>query len=112
MHILGGEKMGLFDFLEKKYSGWALEADGEEQGGFTVKDIENHLDRIGRGEEEFIIITPSSPLKTGRIGRVCNFVQTCRDKNFGYFHLEIGTARAGQEDEVLIYGKEDLQERN
>ena len=65
--------MGLFDFLEKKYSGWALEADGEEQGGFTVKDIENHLDRIGRGEEEFIIITPSSPLKTGRIGRVCSF---------------------------------------
>ena len=98
--------MGLFDFLEKKYSGWALEADGEEQGGFTVKDIENHLDRIGRGEEEFIIITPPSPLKTGRIGRVCSFVQTCQDKNLGYFHLEIGTVRAGQKDEVLIYGKD------
>ena len=98
--------MGLFDFLEKKYSGWALEADGEEQGGFTIKDIENHLDRIGRGEEEFIILTPSSPLKTGRTGRVCSFVQTCQDKNLGYFHLEIGTVRAGQEDEVLIYGKD------
>ena len=98
--------MGLFDFLEKKYSGWALEADGEEQGGFTIKDIENHFDRIGRGEEEFIILTPSSPLKTQRIGWVCSFVQTCQDKNLGYFHLEIGTARAGQEDEILIYGKD------
>ena len=100
--------MGLFNFLEKKYSGWALEADGEEQGEFTIKDIENHLNRIGRGEEEFIILTPSLPLKTSRIGRVCNFVQTCQDKNLDYFHLEIGTARAGQEDEILIYGKDGL----
>jgi len=100
--------MGLFDFFEKQYTDWTLEVDGKEQENVTIEAIKNHLTAIYNNYNDFIILTPSHPIPIPQIGRVCNFVQLCQDKEAGFFHFEVGTIKADYKENIIIYGKDGL----
>ena len=104
-HLINGERMKAFNC-----SDWTLDVDGTEQDGFTEKELKQQLESIQKGDIDFIILTPSEPIRIQTVGCLCKFIQVCQDKDSNYFHLEVGTVSEKRNNDILIYGKDGLTE--
>lgn len=94
------------DLTEKMYADWSMETDNADQNGFTMKDVKRQLEAIKQGAVEFVIFTPSEPIKVKETGDICGFVQICQDEDTEYFHVEVSIANAIKCSDSVIYGKD------
>jgi hypothetical protein len=101
-----GKPAKMENTIEKTYADWSMETDSTEQNGFTMKEAKRQLEAIKRGTTEFVIITPSEPIKVKETGDICSFVQVCQEEEPGYFHIEVSIANAIKSSNYVLYGKD------
>ena len=101
-----GKPAKMENTIEKAYADWSMETDSTEQNGFTMKEAKRQLEAIKRGTTEFVIITPSEPIKVKETGDICSFVQVCQEEEPEYFYIEVSIANAIKSSDYVLYGED------
>ena len=85
---------------------WRVEADGTVLNGFREDKLTEALQKMQRGEMEFLIFTPNRALPVEESTDCCDFLQLCEDENPEYLHFELSLVNPAVWEGRVIYGKD------